>query len=122
MHPPLYAPAVWNWYRVYAGLMAALYLVILVGGTLMPLVAPGEVDLDADDPPPWAVSLMVGCFSLPFAAAYGAALFLPVRPWAWIYHLVLICVGFTSVCCMAVSIPLLIFWLKPETKAYFGHT
>jgi hypothetical protein len=106
---------------VYAGLMAAMYLVLLIGGTALPLLAPEEVDLKADDPPPWAVSLVVGCVSLPFAAAFVAAFFMPVKPWAWIYHLVLICVGFTSACCMLASIPLLIFWVRPETKAYFGH-
>jgi hypothetical protein len=116
---PMHAPAVWNWYRVYAGLMAVMYLVLLVGGTTVPLWAPEEVD--ADDPPPWAISLIVGCVSLPFAAAYVAAFFLPLKPWAWVYHLVLICVGLTSACCMAASIPLLIFWIKPEARAYFGR-
>jgi len=115
------APPVVIWYKVYAGLMAVMYLLVLVGGIALPLIAPEEVDLDADDPPAWAVSLVVGCVSLPFAAAYVAAFFVPVKPWAWIYHLVLICIGFTSVCCMLASIPLLIFWLRPETKAYFGH-
>jgi hypothetical protein len=114
------APPVVTWYKVYAGLMAALYLVVLIGGIAMPLLAPEELDLAADDPPPWVMALIIGCVSFPFAALYGAALFLPVKPWAWIYHLVLICFGFTSLCCMVVSIPLLIFWVKPETKAYFG--
>jgi MFS family permease len=113
------APPVVTWYRVYAGLMAAMYLLVLVGGVTVPLWAPPE-ELE-DDPPPWAVASIVGCVSLPFAAAFLAAFFLPVKPWAWIYHLVLICVGFTSACCIVASVPLLIFWIKPETKAYFGH-
>jgi hypothetical protein len=113
------APPVVTWYKVYAGLMAALYLVMAVGGMTVPLWAPEEVD--ADDPPPWVIALSIGCICLPFAAAFLAAFFLPRRPWAWIYHLVLICVGFGSLCCMLASIPLLIHWIKPGTKAYFGH-
>jgi hypothetical protein len=115
------APPVVAWYKVYAGLMAGLYLLMLLAGMTVPFLDPDDLDLDQDDPPPWAMALIIGCVSLPFAAAFGAALFLPAKPWAWIYHLVLICFGFTSLCCMAASIPLLIFWLKPETKAYFGH-
>jgi hypothetical protein len=28
----------------------------------------------------------------------------------------------TSVCCIPACVPLLIYWIKPETKAYFGRT
>jgi hypothetical protein len=114
------APPVVTWYKVYAGLMAAMYLLLLVGGASFPLWAP-EAEMGADDPPPWVLALAAGCISLPFAAAYVAAFVVPVKPWAWIYHLVLICFGLTSACCMLASIPLLIFWLRPETKAYFGR-
>jgi hypothetical protein len=33
---------------------------------------------------------------------------------------VIICLGMTSACFLPVCIPLLIFWIKPETKLYFG--
>jgi hypothetical protein len=49
------------------------------------------------------------------------ALLLPPRPWTWIYHLVIICFGMTSACCIPMCVPLVIFWLKPDTKAYFGR-
>ncbi len=55
------------------------------------------------------------------AIPYAAAPFLPKKPWAWIYHLVLIGVGFTSVCCLPVTIPLLLEWLKPDVKRFFGR-
>ncbi len=57
-------------------------------------------------------------FLLPFAAGP----FLPRKLWGWIFGLVLICIGMMSVCCWPATIPLLIFWLKPETKAYFRFT
>jgi hypothetical protein len=111
------APRVWTWYRVYAGLMALMYVAIAVGGGLAGALAP----MDADDPPRWFFMLVFGCMGGPLGAAYIAAFFLPRRPWVWVYHLVLISIGLTSVCCMPASIPLLIHWIKPETKQYFGR-
>ena len=55
------------------------------------------------------------------AGVFGAAPFLPRRPWVWIYDLVLICLGLTSVCCLPATIPLLVYWLKPEAKSWFGR-
>ena len=48
------------------------------------------------------------------------AFFLPKRPWAWVYHLVMICLGMTG-CTIVASIPLIIFWIKPEVKQYFNE-
>ena len=42
------------------------------------------------------------------------------RPWVWTYDLVVICFGFTSACFFPFCIPLLIFWLKPPVKEWFG--
>src|SRR5512134_1365332 len=106
------APPVLMWYRIYAGLMAAMYVVVTLVGVSLPMwMPPGG----AEDPPPWLFALIFGCIGAPFSGAYIAAFFLPRRPWVWIYHLVLICIGLTSACCMMASIPLLIFWIKPET-------
>lgn len=55
-----------------------------------------------------------------FTAAFLASFFLPRRPWAWVYNLVLISVGLTSCCCIPAAIPLLIFWIKPEVKGFFS--
>ena len=56
-----------------------------------------------------------------FSALFVASFLLPPRPWAWIFHLVLICIGMTSGCTLPASVALLIFWLKPETRVYFGR-
>jgi hypothetical protein len=47
-------------------------------------------------------------------------LVLKPRPWLWTYDLVIICLGMTSACILLASIPLLIFWIKPKVKRYFG--
>lgn len=110
-------PPVWLWYRVYAVFMALVYggLALLILGVLIATGGQGVKDEDM-------IALVVtGVFCLPFALAYVVAPFLPRAPWAWIYHLALIGLGLTSVCCMPATIPLLIFWLKPETKLFFGR-
>ena len=56
-----------------------------------------------------------------FAASLVPFLFKP-RPWLWVYDLVIICIGFTSLCTLPGCIALLIYWLKLETKAYFGRS
>ena len=50
------------------------------------------------------------------------AIFLPPRPRVWIYNIVVIALGFASCCCMPATIPLLIFWLRDDTKHYFGRS
>jgi hypothetical protein len=50
-------------------------------------------------------------FALPFV--------LPRRPWVWVYDMVVICIGLTSCCIMPAALPLLIYWIKPEVKAWF---
>lgn len=110
-------PQVVTWYYVYVGVLAAVYLLFGVGFLIAAfLVPPGE--LPPEDQ--FTLYLMPVCM-LPFAVLYIAAFFLPRAPWAWIFHLVLIAIGMTSACCLPVCIPLLIFWLKPETKAWYGR-
>ena len=54
------------------------------------------------------------------AGLYGATFFLPRKPWVWMYHIVLLALGVASCCTLSASVALLVYWLKPETQAYFG--
>jgi hypothetical protein len=114
--PPT-APPVLTWYRVYAAVMAGMYAVVAAYFVVWPMIVPTQ----ATNLPGWVLPVIGACVSLPFLGVYVAALFLPRKRWVWVYHLVLICIGLTSVCCIPVCIPLLIYWLKPETKRYFGR-
>ena len=120
---PTSEPTALSWYRAYLGAMTAIYLACVVGGVLL-LRFREEI---ADWPPkdePWTilgygvVLLVVGAVCL---AACVAGFFLPRRPWAWIAHLVLISIGLTSCCTIPASVPLLVAWLKPDVRAWFGH-
>ncbi len=116
---PARAPAVWTWYRAYCAAMALLYLAGSVAG-LLALLLPDA--LDHANP---VELLLFGCTftacGLPLLALFATAPFLRPTPRTWVFHLVLICVGLTSACCLPVCIPLLVFWIKPETKAFFGR-
>ena len=118
--PPAEAAPVWPWYVGYAVCMALLYALTAVMGAAY-LAGAGFLAVQATDQ---ALMGFYGVFMLGlgivFAALYGAAPFLPKKNWAWVYHLVMICIGLTSCCCLPACIPLLIYWLKPETKAMFG--
>jgi hypothetical protein len=126
--PPAYGegaihPPVWLWYRLYAVLMALLYVATAVMGGLYLAGAGFLPGISSSDQ---AIFIAYGVIMLAmggvFALLYGAAPFLPKKRWAWFYHVVLICIGLTSCCCMPACIPLLIYWLKPEAKAMFGET
>jgi 1-acyl-sn-glycerol-3-phosphate acyltransferase len=45
--------------------------------------------------------------------------FVQPRKWVWIYGIVLIALGMTSICFLPFLIPLLIFWCKPEVRGWY---
>lgn len=116
------APPVWKWYVAYCVFMAVLYLLCIVLGVIFLTAAPTEFDRPPTSPEEarlvGVVFIVVG---LVLAVPFASGPFLPRKPWAWTFGLVLICIGLTSACCLPAAIPLLIFWLKPETKTYFGR-
>lgn len=111
---------VWRWYVAYCVLMALVYLACAVGGGFLaffPFAFMREAEL-TQFRLQGGIMLLMGTL---FLAVFAAAPFLPKKPWNWIVGMVLICLGLTSCCFMPISIPLLIQWLKPEVKAFFGR-
>ena len=116
-------PPVLTWFKLYAALMAVLYVFCLFAGVLLlalPESAIDDPELDRAAQVIYGSVLTLMGFVL--AAAFSYALFAPRQRWVWIFDIVLIAFGMTSCCCMPVAIPLLIYWVKPETKAYFEAT
>jgi hypothetical protein len=113
-------PPAFKWFVIYCVLMMALlYLGLAVMGIVYMFIEP-EPDMSAEEAKIMgAVFLILG---LLFCVPYALAPFLPRQSWVWVLGLVLICIGLTSLCCLPVCIPLLIFWLKPEMKAFYGRT
>ena len=78
-----------------------------------------ERDMSAEEPIIMGVIMII--LGVVFCVPYALAPFLPRKSGVWVFGLVLICIGLTSLCCLPVCIPLLIHWLKPETKAFYGR-
>ncbi|MCS6860174.1 MAG: hypothetical protein NZT92_07635 [Abditibacteriales bacterium] len=113
-------PPVLMWYRVYCGVMALVYLVCLAAGIAL-LVYYDEIPLERDMPPEimlvYGIGLTVvgGLLALIFLASF----FLPRTRRAWIYHTVLIAIGMVSICGLPATVPMILYWIKPETYGYF---
>ena len=113
-------PKVVTWFKVYAGALCVTYVAVAAFSIVFFAVSPHELEMPA------VQAHVTGALLLAMGVVLSAACLVPLvaprRPWLWTYDLVVICLGLTSVCCMLASIPLLIFWLKPETKAWFGRS
>lgn len=107
------------WFRIYCIVMTLVYLVLAGVGVYLFIVQPRMQDLSKNQVAIMGVAYMIvgGLLLIPFAIAP----FLPRRRWVWVFGLVLICLGLTSPCFLPFAIPLLIFWIKPQTKALFGR-
>lgn len=112
-------PPVYKWFVVYCILMALLNVIAAIMGVVFMFAEPDRDMSEAEAKLTGSVILILG---LVFFVPYAAAPFLPRQSWVWVLGLVLICIGLTSTCCLPASIPLLIYWLKPEMKAFYGRT
>jgi hypothetical protein len=106
-------PGVWTWYVVYCVTITAFLLLF----ALIFLVA----GIGGSDPDGRVGGVILAMMCFIIAIPFGIAPFLPKQNWVWIYNLVLICLSLTSCYCTLFAIPLLIFWIRPETKAYFNN-
>ncbi len=111
-------PKVVGWFKVYAGFMVFIYLACIAVAPVFLLVDPAELDMGELESRILGIVLLV--FGLGLGGAFGLPLIAKPRAWVWTYSIVLICIGMTSACFWPICIPLLIFWVKPETKRYFA--
>ncbi|MBX3261565.1 MAG: hypothetical protein KF782_17915 [Labilithrix sp.] len=112
-------PAVITWFRVYAATTLALYVGFFA---LWQFLAPAGPD-EAHRQPTLAgdvTTAALGLLVFVFGGLFALGAFVPYKPWGWIVGLVAICLGLSS-CTAVFAIPLLIYWMKPETKAAFGR-
>jgi hypothetical protein len=123
--PPSGPPSVLTWFRIYAGALAAVYLIIAVFGFGLAWFAWANPDISTstrDATEMLILGAVYGVMGVLLAPVFAVGVFLPSKPWAWVYGIVLIAIGCTSCACLPATIPMLIHWLKPETKVYFGRT
>ena len=113
-------PPVIFWFKIYCGVLCVLYLLVAAAGGVFFFIRPEDVDM------PQLFSKVMSVVYLLLGLALFAVCLLPLvvrpRPWVWIYDLIIIALGVSSPCFLPACIPLIIFWVKPETKSYFGRT
>jgi MFS family permease len=110
-------PPVLFWFRLYAGLMTAMYVGCMVFAPVLLFI--GNKTTGDERVELIIQSILLGGVGLVLTIVCALPFFLPRKPWVWIYDLVIICIGLSSCCCLPASLPLLIYWVKPETKQWF---
>jgi len=112
-------PAVWYWYVAYCVAMALLYLACIGGGIALFAFADQLAAEDASSSPLefQIMGAILAAISVPLTVLFAAAPLLRGKL-GWILGIVAIGIGMTSACCLPACIPLLLFWIKPELKAY----
>lgn len=118
-YPKAETPSAHKWYVGYCIFMALLYLASAAIGIVFLFVEPADPQMNADEVRVMGVVILL--MGLVFSAPYAAAPFLPRKSWVWVFGLVLICIGLTSLCLLPICIPLLISWLKPEMKEFYNR-
>lgn len=96
--------------------MAMLYLVTCGAGTMMLF----QIDQGIADESGRTAGVIILVVSLLLAGLYTFAAIVPLRPWAWTVGIVAIAIGLTG-CTIVFALPLLLYWIKPVTKAAFGR-
>ena len=105
-------PKVIIWFKVYAILLSLIYLFMVIISPIFLLSGESDVIIAG-------LLIIILCF--PFFIISILPVFLPRKPWVWVYSLIIIGIGMTSACCLPASLPLLIFWLKPDVKRFYGY-
>jgi hypothetical protein len=112
-------PGVITWFSVYCWILCIMYFVVMAVAIIMLVGDPAKFGVPA------AQACFQGVFLLLVGGIFFAAGLLPLllrpRPWLWVYDLIVICLGLTSCCFWPICIPLIIFWIRPEVKQYFGR-
>lgn len=114
-------PPVYNWYVVYCIVMAVMYLLVAVVGVFFVINPELMAKTNEDVMALGITGVLYIVLGIILMIPYAIAPFLPPKSWVWIYGIVMIAIGMTSCCCLPVTIPLLIYWIKPDMKRYFGR-
>lgn len=119
--PAAVAPPVYTWYKVYCIAMAVMYLFVVALGVFF-LVGGRFIAEKSDDKMAFMImGPLYAVLGLVMMVPFVVALFLSPKPWVWVYGIVLISIGMSSCCCLPATLPLLIYWVKPDVQRYFGR-
>ena len=118
--PSAEAPPVIFWFKIYCGALCVLYLAVMAAAVIFFVVGPEQFEMSG------LFANLMGVLYLVLGLVLFAVCFLPLvlrpRPWVWTYDLIIIALGLSSPCLLPACIPLILFWVKPETRIYFGKS
>jgi drug/metabolite transporter (DMT)-like permease len=97
---------------------AVVYFVCAVLGVLF-LLMPEELSDSGSPVESYIMGALLVLVGILFAAFYLAAFLLPRSKAAWIVGIVAIALGLSSPCCLPAAIPLLIVWIRDDTRTWF---
>lgn len=113
-------PKIMPWYHAFCWLMALSNVgLCLLGIWMVRDPYPFESELFKPDLIREVGWMAVGMGAV-FTVLHAAMTWLPVKPWAWVSHLINILVPLIFCCPAVICVPLLIAWMRPEVKAYYG--
>ena len=107
------------WYRMYCGSLSLLYALIMVFGGFMAYMRPNTREYSSEET--MVLGIIYALMGAVFFVVFLVATLLPAKPYNWIVGIVMIGLGMTSCCLWPAVIPLLIYWVKPETRSFFGR-
>ena len=107
------------WYRMYCGSLALLYASLAVFGGFMAYLQPDTREYSSNET--MIIGLMYALGGAVFFVVFLVATLLPAKPYNWIVGVIMIGIGMTSCFMWPAVIPLLIYWIKPETRSFFGR-
>jgi len=102
--------------------MCLVYVVASIGSGALALFAKQLSENREEEIGFLIQGVVMAIFCVPFAIMFGYGLMTSRNKFGWIWGIILIAIGMTSPCCLPVSIPLLIFWLKEDNKVWHNLT
>lgn len=108
---------VFAWYRIFCGLVALTSLVPALIG-LLAIINNGSNPTPKEQNDAIEGGIILIVYGLFYFIPFILALVLPRKPGHWIFGMVLIALSSISCIFLPFAIPLLFYWVKPETRAY----
>jgi len=103
-------------YCIVAGLLALVIGSLGMLGLAIDGFDPAKFDSTAGGV---EVATILFLYLLVEGIALGIALFLPRRPWAWIWSLIAIALGVAGITIFG-AVPLMIYWVRTDMRTYYG--
>ncbi|MRG92108.1 hypothetical protein [Polyangium spumosum] len=109
------------YFRVYAVMMLLMLLGSFGSGLYLML---GPLMRGASGPSAtgeWVMGLIIAAISFVIIIPHAVVLFAGRAKWAYTLGIILIGLNMLwNTCCLPITIPLLVVWMKPETKRWYG--